>query len=77
MLAAVGGFLLLLNTIRSLRIWRLFCSGALLGLAFLMKQPGIFFAVFAGLYLMRSLWKAKVGWREVGDNPWGAAKSFQ
>ncbi len=35
-----------------------FASGALFGLAFLMKQHGIFFGIFGGLYLV---------WRRVGD----------
>src|SRR5664280_3587629 len=51
-LPAVGGILLLLMAIEARRVWLLFCSGVLLGLAFLMKQPGILFAVFGGLYLV-------------------------
>jgi 4-amino-4-deoxy-L-arabinose transferase-like glycosyltransferase len=53
-LPAVGGILLLLMAIDSRRLWLFFGSGVLLGLAFLMKQPGILFAVFGGLYLVKS-----------------------
>jgi Dolichyl-phosphate-mannose-protein mannosyltransferase len=34
-----------------------FCSGLLLGIAFLMKQPGIAFAAFGALYIARCSWK--------------------
>jgi 4-amino-4-deoxy-L-arabinose transferase-like glycosyltransferase len=50
-LAAVGGLVLLLRAIEQNRLPLLFWSGILFGLAFVMKQPGIFFAVFAFLYL--------------------------
>ena len=49
-LAALAGILLLLHAIETGRQSLLFCSGVSLGLAFLMKQPGIIFAVFAFLY---------------------------
>ena len=45
-LAAVSGVLLLLNAAESRRTWLYFWSGLFLGLAFLMKQPGIMFASF-------------------------------
>jgi 4-amino-4-deoxy-L-arabinose transferase-like glycosyltransferase len=50
-LAALGGTLLLLKAIDGGRIGTLLASGFLLGLAFVMKQHGIFFPVFGGLYL--------------------------
>jgi hypothetical protein len=53
-LAAVGGILLLLKAIDSGSRWTLLGSGFLMGLAFLMKQPGIFFVLFGGLYLIKS-----------------------
>jgi hypothetical protein len=34
-----------------------FCSGLLLGVAFVMKQPGIVFAAFGALYIARCSWK--------------------
>ena len=63
-LPAVGGILLLLRAIEARRVWLLFCSGVLLGLAFLMKQPGIMFAVFGGLYLVKSEYRdGRLDWR--------------
>ena len=54
---AVSGVLLLLNAAESRRTWLYFWSGLFLGLAFLMKQPGIMFAVFGGLYLVKAEWQ--------------------
>jgi len=51
-LAALGGMLLLLRATNDDRSMTLLSSGVLFGLAFLMKQPGIFFPIFAGLYLL-------------------------
>ena len=63
-LPAVGGILLLLMAIDSRRLWLFFGSGVLLGLAFLMKQPGILFAVFGGLYLVKSEYRdGRLQWR--------------
>ncbi|HUJ94691.1 MAG TPA: glycosyltransferase family 39 protein [Terriglobales bacterium] len=71
-LAAVAGIFLLLKAIESKRPWLYFCAGLLVGLAFVMKQPGIFFVFFAGLYFLISEWKPtndapadshKVDWR--------------
>jgi hypothetical protein len=53
-LPAVAGLLLLLKGIEEKSAGLLFGSGLLLGLASLMKQPGILFAVFAGLYLLKT-----------------------
>lgn len=55
-LPAVAGLLVLLDAIDRKRAWLFFLSGVLLGLAITMKQPGIFFAIFAGLYLLRREW---------------------
>jgi hypothetical protein len=52
LLPAVAGLLLLLKALESKRIPLFFCSGLLLGLPLLMKQPGIMFAAFAGLYIL-------------------------
>lgn len=49
-LFALAGLLLLLHAIAKNSSPLLFCSGLSLGLAFLMKQPGVLFAVFAFLY---------------------------
>src|ERR1039457_2119572 len=65
-LPAVGGILLLLMAIDSRRLWLFFGSGVLLGLAFLMKQPGIMFAVFGGLYLVKSEYRdGRLDWRDL------------
>jgi Dolichyl-phosphate-mannose-protein mannosyltransferase len=53
-LPALAGILILLWAIESRKWWLYFVSGLILGLAFLMKQPGIFFVLFAGLYLLKS-----------------------
>jgi len=51
-LPVLGGMLLLLDQHAHARFGRLFVSGTLFGLAVVMKQPGIFFAVFAVIYLI-------------------------
>ncbi len=64
-LFAVAGILALLRAIESGRMWQFFASGFLMGLAFLMKQPGIAFGVFGGLYLLRCEWKRPVEWKSL------------
>lgn len=51
-LAALAGLWLLLRFEDTGRRWTLFASGVLFGVAFLMKQPGILFGVFAAGYLV-------------------------
>ena len=51
-LPVVGGTLLLLNESDRQQFGRLFASGLLFGLAVLMKQPALFFIVFAAIYLV-------------------------
>ena len=53
-LPALAGILLLLDAIDSRKLWQFFCSGLLLGLAFVMKQPGIFFLLFGMVYLLQA-----------------------
>ena len=60
---ALAGILVLLKAVETRRNSQLFGSGFLLGLALLMKQPGIVFAVFGGLYLLRSEWPPPIRWR--------------
>ena len=55
-LFAVAGLLSLLYAQSSTRFIGYFWSGLLLGLAFLMKQQGIFFAVFAVLAIVGNAW---------------------
>lgn len=64
-LFAVAGILLLLKAAESGRMGQFFTSGCLLGLAFLMKQPGLMFAVFGGLYLLKSEWKRPIQWKSL------------
>src|SRR5208337_1152065 len=47
-LPALAGILLLLDALDSGKTWQFFSSGLLLGLAFVMKQPGILFLLFSG-----------------------------
>ena len=70
-LAALAGLWLLLR-FEDRRQWRvLFTSGALFGIAFVMKQPGIFFGVFAAAYLA-----ATRQWRRLPVFLAGAAAPF-
>jgi hypothetical protein len=64
-LAALAGVLLLLHAIDTGRTGLFFGSGLCLGLAFLMKQPGILFAVFAGVYWLWREWRRPFPWREI------------
>jgi hypothetical protein len=52
LLPALGGLLLMLKSAKSGKAKYIFWSGILLGLSFLMKQPGIFFVIFASLYIL-------------------------
>ncbi|MGB9071851.1 MAG: glycosyltransferase family 39 protein [Terriglobales bacterium] len=61
-LPAMGGILLLLRAIDNKRNWLFFSSGALMGLAFLMKQPGILFSLFGVFYLLVAGRKSKTAW---------------
>lgn len=49
---ALGGILLMLRAIESNRTIEFFASGLFLGISFLIKQPALFFILFAGLYLL-------------------------
>jgi len=55
-LFALLAIYLLLKALATERLLLYFFSGLCFGLAFLMKQPGIFFAVFGGLYLCLEEW---------------------
>jgi hypothetical protein len=57
-LPAVGGILVLLTALEKRSLWRHFAAGILFGLAFLMKQHGVFFGVFGGVYLIWVRWAA-------------------
>lgn len=51
-LFVIAGLLLLLEAVHAKRTWMLLGGGLLLGLSFLMKQPGFVFVLFGGLYLI-------------------------
>jgi hypothetical protein len=63
-LPALAGLLLLVYAMQSGKTWLFFCSGLLLGLAFVMKQPGIFFLLFAGMYLLQDKLKFPSRWKD-------------
>ena len=62
-LPAVGGLLLLLKAIETGRLQMFWWSGVALGLGVLMKQPGMFFVLFAAFYLTCSEWMSGLQWR--------------
>lgn len=64
-LFACGGILVLLRALRSQRLFAYFFSGFLLGLAFLMKQPAIFFLFFAAVYLLRVQLRSRTRWKQM------------
>jgi hypothetical protein len=64
-LPAIGGILILLKAIESENLKMFFWSGLLLGLAFLMKQPGGFFVLFGLFYLTFRHWKRALQWRSL------------
>lgn len=61
-ISALAGILFLLSAVETRRAWQFFAGGFLLGLAFLMKQPGVAFAVFGVLYLLRREWPRLANW---------------
>jgi len=62
-LFAIAGLVLLLNGLEKSAPWSIFGAGCLLGLAFVMKQPGIFFPLFGAVYLLTQELKRKGTWR--------------
>jgi uncharacterized SAM-binding protein YcdF (DUF218 family) len=55
LLPALGGIFLMLKAIDSGKWKQLFWSGIILGISFIMKQPGVFFIIFVFLYLLFNL----------------------
>ena len=53
-LPAVAGVLVLLDAMKSNKTWQFFCGGLLLGLALVMKQPGVLFLLFGGVCLLQA-----------------------
>ena len=68
-LPALAGVLMLLDALESNKAWQFFCSGLLLGFAFVMKQPGILFLFFGVVYLLQARLRSPDRWR-------GLASSF-
>lgn len=64
-LAALAGILVLLYAIDRGRATLFFAAGLCFGLAFLMKQPGIFFGAFGALYWLWREWKRPRLWRNL------------
>ena len=60
-LPAIGGALLLLNALERNKPHVYFLSGTLFGLAFLMKQPGVFFTAFGVAYIVYHYFTSKTG----------------
>jgi Dolichyl-phosphate-mannose-protein mannosyltransferase len=54
LLPVLGGLLLLFNSTGRQALGRLFAGGLLFGIGLLMKQPGVFFALFGTIYLVCS-----------------------
>lgn len=78
-LTAVAGILIFVrNTSR--RLPGFFWSGLLLGVAFVMKQPGLFFVLFVGTQILFEAWRRKDRWRssflQLGVFALGAALPF-
>ena len=75
-LAALVSLYFLLKAGGTNRYWVFFLSGIGSGLALVMKQPGVFFGIFAGLYLIWSEWPGAAPrsqfWRRLGSFSIGA-----
>ncbi len=67
-LPAIAGILLLLDAMESNKTWQFFCSGLLLGLAFVMKQPGILFLLFGGVYLLQARVRLPGRWSRLASS---------
>src|SRR4029077_1240130 len=61
-LPVIAGTLLLLRALDRQSVGLVFGSGCLFGLGFLMKQPGVLFVLFGGVYLLAASWRElKIG----------------
>jgi len=67
-LPAIAGILVLLDAIESNRTWLFLSSGLLLGIAFVMKQPGILFLLFGGVYLLQAKGRSPDGRRGLASS---------
>jgi hypothetical protein len=64
---ALAGVLLLFEAMARNRAWLFCATGVAFGFAFLMKQPGLMFAIFGGLYIIASQQAERVNWRWLGQ----------
>ncbi len=67
-LAVVAGILILLKAIDSNRRTMLFLSGLLFGLAFLIRQHGSAFALFAAFYLLLEFRRRRAHWSKIASS---------
>lgn len=63
--AAVPGLIFLLLAEKGGRLSCFFWSGIFFGMAFVMKQPGVFFGVFGFLYVVYFSIRAATGWKKL------------
>src|SRR6478735_5434286 len=66
--AALGGFVVLLRGLESRRALTLFWSGLLFGVAVLMKQQGVFLGIFAFGVLLYNEWSSKIAANSDGSS---------
>jgi hypothetical protein len=66
-LAALGGILLLLKAIEQDNKHLFFWSGVLLGLGYVMKQPGAIFVLFGALYFLRTEYRPGIKLRALAE----------
>jgi hypothetical protein len=66
-LAALGGILLLLKAIEQHRKYLFFWSGVLLGIGYVMKQPGAVFVLFGALYFLRTQYRPGIKSRALAE----------
>lgn len=64
---AMAGFVVLLRAVgcsqdERKQYWLYLIAGLLFGLAFVMKQPGLLFCLFAALFLIKSEWTPPIVW---------------
>ena len=68
--AALSGILALLSALETRQVLLYFLSGFFFGLAFVFKQPGLFFVLFGALYLVVSSARSgKAGMARRGSQP--------
>jgi len=64
--STAGALLLLKATEREGKLRPFFLSGLLMGIAFIMKQPGALFIAFGAVYVVFTEWQRRSSWRVMG-----------